>query len=192
MEAYSSSSSSSSSTTTYLSLNSQETKRMKQPYPFQSSLHSVRKPQVKPWKKPIAPLPPTPPRVYKVESANFRDVVQQLTGAPEFQSRRLQSVAPPPLNLTPAAPLVDSADLAEPLRLFSSPEKTPLSAFYKDLMNETLETKAAPKLCDSLSMSMSMPSPLGFTLSPSSPFPWCSFPLLSPGTLSALEQSTVL
>lgn len=192
MEAYSSSSSSSS--TTYLSLNSQETKRMKQPYPFQSSLHSVRKPQVKPWKKPIAPLPPTPPRVYKVESAKFREVVQQLTGAPEFQSRRLQSVAPPPLNLIPAAaPLVDptTTETAAPLQLFSSssPERTPLSALYKDLMNDTLDTKAAgaPKLCDSLSMS----SPLGFSLSPSS-FLWCSFPLLSPGTLSALEQSTVL
>ncbi|RVX23474.1 hypothetical protein VitviT2T_010867 [Vitis vinifera] len=187
MEAYSSSSSSSSSISTYLSLNSQETKRMKQPYPSQSSLHSVRKQQMKPWKKPIAPLPPTPPRVYKVESANFREVVQQLTGSPEFQSRRLQSVAPPPLNLSPAAPLVDSTGPAAPLQLFSSPEKTPLSALYKDLMNDTLETRAAPKLCDNLSIS----SPLGFAFSPSS-YPWCSFPLLSPGTLSALEQSTVL
>lgn len=183
MEAHSSSSSSS----IYLSLDSQDTKRMKQPYSFQSSLHSVRKPQVKPWKKPIAPLPPTPPRVYKVESVNFREVVQQLTGAPEFQSRRLQKVAPPPLNLSPPPPSSESTDLAvAPLRLFSSPEKTPLSALYKELMNDTLDTNASPKLCDSLSLS----SPFGF-LSPSS-YPWCSFPLLSPGTLSTLEQSTVL
>ncbi|ESW28692.1 hypothetical protein PHAVU_002G009700 [Phaseolus vulgaris] len=50
-----------------------------------SLLHSVRKAQAKPWKKaPVAPPAPTPIRVYKVDAINFRDLVQRLTGAPEF------------------------------------------------------------------------------------------------------------
>ncbi|KAL2348296.1 hypothetical protein Fmac_002296 [Flemingia macrophylla] len=49
-------------------------------YPVSKShslLHSVRKPQAKPWKKAATPI-----RVYKVDAINFRDLVQQLTGAP--------------------------------------------------------------------------------------------------------------
>ncbi|GKU98788.1 hypothetical protein SLEP1_g11738 [Rubroshorea leprosula] len=65
---------------------------------FHSSLHSVRRLPMKPWKKPIAPMSPTRPRVYKVDAVNFRNLVQKLTGAPEFrpQPQRLHSMAPPP------------------------------------------------------------------------------------------------
>ncbi|KAK7386351.1 hypothetical protein VNO78_26530 [Psophocarpus tetragonolobus] len=85
MEAYSSSYSSSNSS--YLTQKREESKDVKQVYPLHQShnswLHSVRKSPAKPWKKaPVAPMPPTPVKVYKVDAINFRDVVQQLTGAP--------------------------------------------------------------------------------------------------------------
>ncbi|CAL5187775.1 unnamed protein product [Lathyrus oleraceus] len=54
-----------------------------------SLLNSVRKTQPKPWKKTsvIAPQPSTAIRVYEVDVMNFRELVQQLTGAPEFKPR---------------------------------------------------------------------------------------------------------
>ncbi|KAF8406185.1 hypothetical protein HHK36_008265 [Tetracentron sinense] len=173
MDPYSSSSSSTSL------INPQKAKRPTPP----SSLHSVRKP---PAKKAAAPLPPPPPpppppRVYKVDSTNFRQVVQKLTGAPEFRSRRLQSVAPPPLNLVPLPPC--NTDVSAPLQLFCSPVKSPLTAFYNDLMCDTLKTKPGK-----LSHGSMATSPFGFNLSAL----WCSFPLLSPGTLASFEQGTVL
>lgn len=81
METYSSSNSSSKSS--YLSQNT-EAKGVKQVYPFKfhSLLHSVRKSPGK--KAPIAPMPPKPVKVYKVDVINFKDLVQQLTCAPEF------------------------------------------------------------------------------------------------------------
>ena len=67
---------------------------------FRTAL-AVRKPAIT--KKPIAPLPPTPPKIYKVEPLEFKDVVQRLTGAVEVQvaTTRLREVAPPPLDLSP-------------------------------------------------------------------------------------------
>ncbi|XP_058772844.1 uncharacterized protein LOC131646934 [Vicia villosa] len=52
-----------------------------------SLLNSVRKTQPKPWKKTsvIAPQPSTAIRVYEVDVMNFQELVQQLTGAPEFK-----------------------------------------------------------------------------------------------------------
>ncbi|OMO56428.1 VQ motif-containing protein [Corchorus capsularis] len=152
---------------------------------FHSSLHSVRKPMAKPWKKPIAPLPPTPPKVYKVDPINFRDLVQKLTGAPEFMSssndqpqiqalapapalpalhdqQRLQRVAPPPISVG-ASPL-SRAEVSAPLHLASGLD-------HQKMMtdNGLLFT----------------PNSLGLNLSPSS-YNWCAFPILSPGTLSSL------
>ncbi|GFP99935.1 hypothetical protein PHJA_002137600 [Phtheirospermum japonicum] len=67
--------------------------------------HSVRKSPAKSTitKKPMnAPLPPTRgPKIYKVDPVDFREVVQKLTGAAEFQTMRLQEAAPPPLSLAP-------------------------------------------------------------------------------------------
>lgn len=89
MEAYNSSSSSSSKSS-YLFQNTEESKargvKQESPFKFHSLLHSVRKSPAKSWKKaPVAPpMPPTPVKVYKVDAINFKDLVQQLTCAPEF------------------------------------------------------------------------------------------------------------
>ncbi|GLT46824.1 hypothetical protein SLA2020_205540 [Shorea laevis] len=121
-----------------------------------SSLHSVRRPSMKPSKKPIEPQRPTAPRVYKVEPVNFRGLVQKLTGAPKFRSQpqRLLSVAPPPVTVAASSPLFGSDIAVSPLQFFSSPL-------------ETKSQKWSPSSND-----------------------WFSFPILSPGTLSSLGQST--
>jgi hypothetical protein len=195
METYNSSSSSSlTSSSMYSKQFSEETKGLKMPQSYHSSLHSIRKTQMKPWKKPIAPLPPTPPRVYKVDPVNFRDLVQKLTGAPKKEPEpepqsRLQSVAPPPLDLfTPTLFGREREIAAVPLQLLPSPAQTPLSAsLYQELMYESLDAKPE-RMPESI---MSVSSSLELNLSPSY-HAWCSYPLLSPGTLSSLEQGTVL
>lgn len=58
----------------------------------------------KPSKKAVAPPRPTQPQVYKVDPINFRDVVQKLTAAPEFQDRRLQAMPAPRPNLSNPPP----------------------------------------------------------------------------------------
>ncbi|XP_073119892.1 uncharacterized protein [Henckelia pumila] len=131
---------------------------------FRSSLHSVRKrPSSKNiMKKPIAPLPPTPPKIYKVDPLAFKDVVQKLTSAQEFQPTRLQEVAPPPLSLAPPR--------AHRLGVAPFTEETQRRSFdsaFGDL------------------------SPLGFSLSPAS-LDWCSSFLFSPTTISAVESNSVL
>ncbi|KAL5064105.1 hypothetical protein RYX36_025842 [Vicia faba] len=89
MESYSSSYSSSNNSP-YIS---ETTKKLNgsmkhNQYPFQSKyswLHSVRKTPVKKSNKaPIAPIPPTPIKVYKIDPINFKELVQSLTCAPEF------------------------------------------------------------------------------------------------------------
>ncbi|CAM0871167.1 unnamed protein product [Alopecurus aequalis] len=45
----------------------------------EAALRSVQKPPAKPWRGVDAPAP-TPPRVYRVEPREFRDLVQRLTG----------------------------------------------------------------------------------------------------------------
>ncbi|XP_022740753.1 uncharacterized protein LOC111292573 [Durio zibethinus] len=157
--------------------------------PFHASLHSVRKPLAKPCKKPIAPFPPKPPKVYKVDPINFRYLVQKLTGAPEFMSQshhqklsttsqlqlqprhHLRRVAPRPLNVVAASPL-SGAEVSAPFDLISGLDHT-------KSQNQQFSDNA-----------MITSNSLGFNLSPSS-YNWCAFPILSPGTLSSLEQSTV-
>ena len=88
MESYSSSYSSSKSS--YISQNTKKANgSMKNEYPFESKyswLHSVRKSPTKTWNKkaPIAPMVPTPAKVYKVDRINFKELVQSLTCAPQF------------------------------------------------------------------------------------------------------------
>ncbi|GMP98083.1 hypothetical protein CsSME_00046104 [Camellia sinensis var. sinensis] len=125
------------------------------PFSFHSTLHSVRKIPVKPWKKPIAPPAlPNPPRIYKVQSIDFKQVVQKLTGASQSQSQRLQKVAPPPLTLSSTQSAIsdnsDKAVVRSTLEHLLSPNTTitPLSATFCDL---------------------GAVSPLGFSLSPLSP-----------------------
>jgi hypothetical protein len=91
MESYSISYSSSNKSS-YISKSTKKTNgSMKHDeYPFQSNkyswLHSVRKTPTKTWNKkaPIAPMAPIPPKVYKVDPINFKELVQSLTCAPEF------------------------------------------------------------------------------------------------------------
>jgi hypothetical protein len=92
MESYSTSYSSSTKSS-YISQNTKKehgSMKHHDQYPFQSNkyswLHSVRKSPTKTWNKkaPIAPMAPTPPKVYKVDPINFKQLVQSLTCAPEF------------------------------------------------------------------------------------------------------------
>lgn len=88
MEAYSMSYSASESS--YVSQNSEEARGLKNGYPYSQSHDSSRKSQGKAWKKaPVAPPPATPVKIYQVDVMNFRDLVQQLTGAPEFKPQQL-------------------------------------------------------------------------------------------------------
>lgn len=75
------------------------------PPSYLSSLHSVRRlpgrHMIK--KMPIAPMPPTPPKIYKVLPAHFKEAVQMLTAEPGFRSNspRLHDAPPPPLEAVP-------------------------------------------------------------------------------------------
>ncbi|XP_058080976.1 uncharacterized protein LOC131229118 [Magnolia sinica] len=141
-----------------------------------SLLHSIRKPAQKPWQRPATAPPQT--RVYVVDPPGFRQLVQKLTGAPQFTARhRLGRVAPPPLDLLPSPPSLP------PL------EHDPQSESDRISPQLQLFFSSEPRTCTE----NSMPAVSPFGLSPSSSYSsWCSFPLLSPGTVASLEQSTVL
>ncbi|XP_050365451.1 uncharacterized protein LOC126783971 [Argentina anserina] len=152
-----------------------------------STLHSVKKNSAKPWRKPaVAPLPPTPPRVYKVDPINFRDLVQKLTSAPEYQSEptrstNLQSVAPPPIEIQRGSPHVPS-----PVSAKVTGSTSPFSVMYKDLAETLgLSTPHQQKKPQDQNI-MGDSSYLRWNLSPASQH-WFSFPMLSPGTLTSLE-----
>ncbi|KAL2241515.1 uncharacterized protein LOC105177839 [Sesamum indicum] len=156
----SSSSSPSFSNLSNSSAHQHQEKTGKPPPPYRSALHSVRKLPFKNviLKKPIAPMPPTPPKIYKVDPADFRDVVQKLTGAPEFHPTRLQEVTPPP-NRTPLVhPTIKMPLTSSPGFAAEAPEE---------------------KHWKSFDGSLGTASPLGFSLSPSS-LAWFSSVLLSP------------
>ncbi|PHT37826.1 hypothetical protein CQW23_21399 [Capsicum baccatum] len=179
-------------------------------------------------KQPIAPLPPTPPKIYRVEPINFKEVVQMLTAAPEFQSvsddsisssasgsisgsssgvqmltaapefqsvsnnsvsssdsgsfnsRRLQDVAPPPLDLSPVSLQRNNRN---------NNNNNNISAVYNDSINEEQErSHVAPRIPSENHFGSCSPL-ANFPLSPAS-FAWCSSILFSPGTLTS--PSTVL
>ncbi|PWA61182.1 hypothetical protein CTI12_AA375200 [Artemisia annua] len=70
---------------------------------YHDSFHSVRQPlPTYKTKKFIAPFPPTPPKVYIVDSSNFKEVVRKLTSTPEFQypsNYHHQNATPQPHNV---------------------------------------------------------------------------------------------
>lgn len=176
---------------------------------YHASLHAIRRLPLKPMKKPIAPLPPTKPKVYKVDSMNFKKVVQRLTSAPEFQPnteqamekdvveilpagpafrpRRLEEVAPPALDLSNNTTLslrFSANDAANSLQgtqyhHYNSPNGMQIPATFSEII-------ASERKLHKLSETCGAQSPLGFSFSPSS-MAWCLSPLLSPGTLSLLE-----
>ncbi|KAM0882764.1 hypothetical protein ACQ4PT_032065 [Festuca glaucescens] len=69
----------------------------------EAALRSVQKPPSKPWRAGggFAAPAPTPPKVYRVEPREFRDLVQRLTGAPAPEARQQQQRA----ALAPAQPV---------------------------------------------------------------------------------------
>ncbi|CAN4121451.1 unnamed protein product [Withania somnifera] len=137
-------------------------------------------------KLPIAPSPPTPPKIYRVEPIIFKEVVQMLTSAPEFQS----DVAPPPLDLSPVSSQRNNStnniatQWLEFLRPSNNQVVESINATYNDSINDSQEkshvTHGIP-----LENTIGSFSPLAnFPLSPAS-FAWCSSILFSPGTLTS-------
>ncbi|XP_009616226.3 uncharacterized protein [Nicotiana tomentosiformis] len=186
----------------------QEVKKNKPLPSYHSSLHGVRRLPSKPMtKQPIAPLPPTPPKIYRVEPVNFKEVVQMLTAAPEFQSssdsssgsgfsfgsssssssRRLQAVAPPPLDLSPVS-LPRNNNIAAEWREFLRPSNNQvesISGDCNDSKNEAQEIKSHITSRIPSENYFGSCSPLtNFPLSPAS-FAWCCSLLLSPSTLTS-------
>ncbi|KAG4993337.1 hypothetical protein AAZX31_11G045300 [Glycine max] len=139
-----------------------------------SLLHTVRKVQAKPWKKAaVAPPAPTPIRVYKVDAINFRDLVQQLTGAPEFkpadqeQHQLFPSVAPIAATFvdTPQKPMLSSKD-----NIAASSTVSSATNWYQGAKSEPLE------------MNLSSPSS----------YNWFFVPPISQGNMTSLEPGRVL
>jgi hypothetical protein len=72
----------------------------------EAALRSVQKPPSKPWRAGTGSLTnaPTPPKVYRVEPREFRDLVQRLTGAPadalarQRQQQRVTVAQPVPVR----------------------------------------------------------------------------------------------
>ncbi|XP_015087352.1 VQ motif-containing protein 29-like [Solanum pennellii] len=182
---------------------SQQMKKNTKLASYHSSLHGVRKLPTKPMTKlPIAPLPPTPPKIYRVEPNDFKDVVQMLTSSPEFQtvsndsisrsdsgsgfdsgsssdsgsgsfnSRRLQNVAPPPLDLSPVSLQRNNKNNAQWRECI---DLTTCEAQERSHVTPRISSENYVGLCSPLA---------NFPLSPSS-FAWCSSILLSPSTLTS-------
>ncbi|KAG5097809.1 hypothetical protein JHK82_047663 [Glycine max] len=190
MEAYSGSYSSSSNSS-YLTQNNREDSKgyhMKQQiYPLQnhssSWLRSVRKTPAKPWKKHhVAPMPPTPVKVYKVDAINFREVVQQLTGAPKHKPQQL-------LQINIARAESSDAPLDVPPKQNQSSGDT-CNKWYQ----EFLLGMNSPGTNNNNDDGAMTPGFLGMNLlSPNSYSNYfCFFPPLSPSGVTSLEPGKVL
>ncbi|KAK6779476.1 hypothetical protein RDI58_021660 [Solanum bulbocastanum] len=211
-----SSSSSNNASSTY----AQQVKKNKKLASYHSSLHGVRKLPTKPMTKlPIAPLPPTPPKIYRVEPNDFKDVVQMLTSSPEFQSvsndsisrsdsgssfgfgsgsssfnsRRLQDIDPPPLDLSPVSLQRsnnnnnNNNDILAQWREFLLPSSSTNNQFEMCVDSTTFEAQEKSHVTPRIPSEnyFGSCSPLAnFPLSPAS-FAWCSSILFSPGTLTS-------
>ncbi|KAG5584187.1 hypothetical protein H5410_044621 [Solanum commersonii] len=205
---YAISSFSSSSNTSSSTYPQQEQKKNKKLASYHSSLHGVRKLPTKPMTKlPIAPLPPTPPKIYRVEPNNFKDVVQMLTSSPEFQSvsndsisrsdsgsgsssfnsRRLQDIAPPPLNLSPVSLQRsnnnNNNDVLAQWREFLLPSSSTNDQFDSTMFEAQERSHVTPRIPSENYFGSCSPL-ANFPLSPAS-FAWCSSILFSPGTLTS-------
>lgn len=155
---------------------------------YGSLLHSVRKSIAKPCKKaPVAPMPPTPIKVYKVDPMNFRDLVQHLTGAPEFNPHHHQLQSLPPMVVSSFVDARSRDIEAAGSSDFSWAPKLPVSEMYlQDLQAEAMgmavKSQGITEQADSLELNLSSPS-----------YNWySSFPPMSPGSMTSLEQGRVL
>ncbi|PIA29466.1 hypothetical protein AQUCO_06000073v1 [Aquilegia coerulea] len=139
------------------------------------TLHSVRKPPAKPWRKPVIPLAP---KVYRVRPSDFLKTVQKLTGAPEFQSGPHQEVAPSALTA-----VRDTTNMAmpQPISRYNVPEPLELLG-SRDRVSTAVRNEFPVE-------SQSTPS---FDMFSPSWHPWYSLPLMSPGSQAFSEQSSVL
>ncbi|XP_006364427.1 uncharacterized protein [Solanum tuberosum] len=205
MESYSSkifSSSLSSSSSSFAGHDQHEETKEK---PCLSSLHRVRSLSSRSInKKPIAPSPPIPPKIYRVEVVNFRQVVQMLTAAPEFQSHsnstsnpgHSREVAPPPLDLSPTYSLSSKSNIGGQWREFLPPCSSVVISndeVSNESIVETDEKHVGPQIePNSTTFEACGTTSLGLPQSPSS-FAWCSSLLLSPDTVStSMDTSAVL
>ena len=136
--------------------------------PFRAAIHSVQKSTAKPWKKPDHPVPP---KVYRVDPRGFRQLVQKLTGAPQPTPRPLRNTARPP----PALDLAPRTLLPPPQPIFDNNNYFPTESVRQ------IEQKAVS--------GYQSPTGMAGLFSPSLPS-WCSFPLLSPGSMATLEQNS--
>lgn len=135
----------------------------------------------RPWKKkpPVAPPPPTPARVYSVDYANFKEVVQMLTGAdpkplPPPGRLQLQRERPSPI----ATP--DVLEAYRDLRVCFQGNSLDECPFH---WKETREYSAGSSSTEAL-FTNSSSSP--YDWSSTSPYDWSSsISLMSPGTLSS-------
>ncbi|KAF7851439.1 hypothetical protein BT93_L3945 [Corymbia citriodora subsp. variegata] len=158
-----------------------------------SSLYSLRKkmsamaPKRPREKMPIAPMPPVPKRVYTVDYADFKAVVQELTGKPTVAA----ALAPAPLSILPAA----DCHLAASVTLPDDEDDRmswPSSAGNPGLMSNAWTDHASE---DSHEVSTDQSSgtadsdPFGLSVVASSQG-WYSvdYHVLSPGTMASLEQ----
>ncbi|CAH1429579.1 unnamed protein product [Lactuca virosa] len=209
MDQYSYSSSSSLSSSSGQQQYAQKTIKSSRPL-YHNSLHSVRKSLQKPITKHfIAPLQPTPPKVYDVDVSSFKEVVRVLTCSPEFQQpspRRLKDMAPPALIIStiPKPSLFPKPSLLPQSEEGGALNKLPtfiMSPGFCKYLNETLDTtrfiSESPEMIDcfgglsqaGLDFSMmaspndlpesTLISPLDLSLSPTS-LSWCSSLILSP------------
>ncbi|KAI3768253.1 hypothetical protein L2E82_18787 [Cichorium intybus] len=97
-------------------------------------------------------MAPTPPKVYNVDSSNFKEVVRVLTSSSEFQHlspHYLNAIAPPALDLSsipkpsiyhkPTPPPSDDGGMMSPLPTFV------MSPDFCKFLNETLDTTSTSK-----------------------------------------------
>nr|GEX45934.1 hypothetical protein [Tanacetum cinerariifolium] len=99
----------------------------------------------------IAPLPPTPPKVYDVSASDFKEVVHMLTSSPKFQSpstRRLKDIASqtlvlsrkPKPALSPNPTPKPQPPISECGEMMSSLPNFMMASDFCDFLNESLDT----------------------------------------------------
>ncbi|KAF0914506.1 hypothetical protein E2562_028982 [Oryza meyeriana var. granulata] len=97
----------------------------------EAALRAVQKPPAKPWRGSPSAQGPAPPKVYRVEPREFRELVQRLTGAPPPPPPPRQAVAPTqPVAVRPG----EEAQLYAPWCGFTVPMAGPLDAGHGALI----------------------------------------------------------
>ncbi|KAL5206810.1 hypothetical protein ABZP36_035019 [Zizania latifolia] len=93
----------------------------RRPPAHDAALRAVQKPPAKPWRGAPASsaTAPPPPKVYRVEPREFRELVQRLTGAPPPARQAVSAPVPPtqPLAVRPG----EEAQLYAPWCAFPMP-----------------------------------------------------------------------